>query len=194
MLPKSQSEQLMELLPTPRQRKLGRKQLGKEALVTGILQVLINGVAWRKIAECGASYASCFRYLKELQRRGKLKLIFQALAKRKADITVGSIDTTLIISFEFKYLTGWSGKHRSVGTKVSLFSGKDGLPVDVQFGKGSDNDKIFLSDHFRSVAGRRKRILNLDMMYMNLGFRREMRKKGIRVNMKVRQQDCTRKR
>ena len=39
----------------------------------------------------------------------------------------------------------------------------------------------------------KKKTLNLDMLYMNLSFRREMRKKGIRVNMKVRKQDFTRK-
>ena len=91
-------------------------------------------------------------------------------------------------------MTGWSGKHRSVGSKISLFCDQLGLPADVQFGKGSDNDKVFLPNHFKNVAGKRKKLLNLDMMYMNLEFRREMRRRGIRVNMKVREQDFRRKR
>jgi transposase len=182
------------LFPTPRQKYEGRRRVSKEALLIGILQVLVNGVAWRKITEYGCSYVSCFRYLQELQRRGKLKLIFKRLAQKKTDLTSCAIDTTLVISFEFRLLTGWSGKHRSVGTKVSLFCDKDGLPADVQFGKGSDNDKIFLKNHLRNVAGKRKRVLNLDMMYMNLQFRRDMRTHGVRVNMKVREQDFRRKR
>ncbi len=194
LLPKSQFQQLLRLLPTPRQKKRGRKRNSKEALLAGILQVLVNGVAWRKIADCGCSYASCWRYLEELQRRGKLKLIFRRLAWEKTDLTVGSIDTTLISSFAFRYLTGFNGQHRQTGTKVSLFADKDGLPADVQFGKGNVNDKAFLLAHLKNTAGKRKKILNLDMSYMSLSFRRAMRQKGIRVNMKVREQDFRRKR
>ena len=50
-------------------------------------------------------------------------------------------------------MTGWSGKHQSTGTKVSLLVGKDGLPVDVQFGKGSDRDTVFVFAHLKNVAG-----------------------------------------
>jgi transposase len=194
LLPKSQFQQLLRLLPTPRQKKLGRKRSNKEALITGILQVLVNGVAWKKIADCGCSYASCFRYLQELQRRGKLKLVMQRLAWEKADLTVGSIDTTLVPSFAFRQMTGWNGQHKQTGTKVSLFVDNDGVPADVQFGKGNINDKVFLLGHLKNVAGKRKKVLNLDMSYMSLALRRAMRQKGIRINMKVRTQDFRRKR
>jgi transposase len=194
LLPKSQFQQLEKLLPTPRQKRYGRRRDTKEALLTGILQVLVNGVAWEKIADCGASPASCWRYLEELQRRGKLKLIFQALAKAKIDLTSCAIDTTLVISFHFRYMTGWSGKHRQVGTKVSLIVGKDGLPADVLFGKGSDRDTVFVEDHVKNVAGRRKKVLDLDMLYTSVTFRRAMRKKGIRINMQTRRPDYRHKR
>lgn len=194
LLPKSQFQQLVALLPTPRWKRNGRKPSNKEALVTGILQVLVNGVAWKKIADCGCSYASCFRYLQEMQRRGKLKLIYQRLAWDKTVLLVGSIDTTLIGSFAFRLLTGWNGQHKQMGTKVSLFVGKDGLSADVQFGKGNLNDKAFLLDHLKNTAGKRKKIINLDMSYMSLALRRAMRQKGIRINMKTRAQDFRRKR
>ena len=193
LLPKSQFCQLIKLLPTTREKRLGRRHSNKEALVTGILQVLVNGVAWKKIADCGCSYASCFRYLREIQRRGRLKLIFQTLAQ-KTDITIGSIDTTLVTSFAFRHLTGWNGQHKQRGTKVSLFVDKDGTPADVAFGKGNMSDKDFLLEHLKNTAGKRKKILNLDMSYMSLSFRRAMRQKGIRVNMKIRAQDFKRKR
>ena len=69
-------EELLMVLPTPRQKQFGRKRVSKQSVLTGILQVLVIGIAWRKIAECGASPVSCWRYFHELQRIGKLKLIY----------------------------------------------------------------------------------------------------------------------
>lgn len=114
-------DELMKQLSVLRQRRFGRRRCAKEALLNGILQVLINGTAWGKIAFCGCSYVSCFRYFQEFQRRGKLKLIYKTLAGTKTDITEGMIDTTTVDSFEFRHLTGWDGYKKKVGTKVSLF-------------------------------------------------------------------------
>lgn len=185
---------LLRILPTAKQRRLGRKKCKKEALLNGILQVLVNGVAWEKIADCGCGYASCWRYFNELQRRGKLKLIHQTLVKEKIDLTEGMIDTTTVDSFEFRYLTGWDGFNKKVGTKVSLFCDTEGLPADVAFGKGSLDDKKMLPEHMANTRGIRKKLINLDMKYMSIPLRRQMRMKGIRVNMKWRDQDFRRKR
>ncbi len=194
LLPKSQFRKLLNLFPEPRQQEEGRQHIGKKALLTGILQVLINGVAWKKIADCGCSYVSCWRYLEELQRRGILHLIFKRLAREKTDITISAIDTTLVISFHFRGMTGWSGKHRKIGTKISLLCDKNGFPADVLFGKGSDRDSVFVDKHIRNVARRRKKILNLDMLYTSLALRREMRRKGIKINMQTRRGDYVHKR
>jgi len=45
LISESQLNKLLEVLPTPKQKKRGRKRIGKLALVGGILQVLFNGVA-----------------------------------------------------------------------------------------------------------------------------------------------------
>ena len=187
-------DRLVKILPTPRQKRLGRKKCNKEALLNGILQVLVNGVSWGKIAFCGCSYVSCFRYFQELQRRGILKLIYKALSRVKTDLSLGSIDTTTITSFEFQRGVGWNGKDRVVGTKLSLFADKKGQPADIVFGKGNNDDRSFLPQHCKNTVGKRKKILNLDMMYMGLTIRRDFRRKGIRINMKVRDQDYRRKR
>lgn len=187
-------EELRKRLLTPRQKRFGRKRCSKGALLNGMLQVLINGVAWRKIADCGCSYVSCFRYFQELQRRGKLKLIFMTLTKAKTNLTEGMIDTTTVNSFEFCHLTGWDGFNKKVGTKVSLFTDKNGLPADVAFGKASKEDKDFVPDHIEHTRGKRKRLLTLDMKYMSLVLRRQLREKKIRVNMNWRDQDFRRKR
>lgn len=187
-------EELIRILPTPRQRRLGRKRCSKTALIGGILQVLVNGVAWGKIAECGCSYVTCYRYFRELQRRGKLKLVFKTISRERIDIIEGAIDTTTISSFEFRYQTGWDGHNKKAGTKVSIFADRNGLPADVGFGKGSIDDKKILPQHLKNTVGRRKKTISLDMKYMSLALRRRMRKKGIRINMKVREQDYKRKR
>lgn len=187
-------EDLLRVLPTPRQKRFGRKRVRKESLLTGVLQVLVNGVDWRKIAECGASPVSCWRYFAELQRRGNLKLIYEVLARENTNISEGAIDTTTATSFRFERMPGWDGKHKKTGTKISLFSDKEGLPADVRFGKGSISDPDFVSGHLKQTAGRRKRVLNLDKIYVSLNFRREMRNSGTYINMETRRGDYVRKR
>lgn len=185
--------ELLHCLPTHKQKRFGRKRIVKKALLCGILQVLVNGVSWNKIAWCGCSYVSCWRYVHELQRRGKLKLIFKRLAKKKTDTRIGSIDTTTIRSFEFARGIGWNGKDRVAGTKVSLFVDRYGYPADAVISKGNIHDKNFIPAHMKNTVGMRKKILNLDMHYMSAVLRRDLRKKGIWVNMKVRDQDYRRK-
>jgi hypothetical protein len=48
--------------------------------------------------------------------------------------------------------------------------------------------------HLENTVERLKKLINLDMMYMGIDIRQEMRIKGIKVNMKVREQDYRRKR
>lgn len=187
-------KKLLKILPTPRQKKEGRRKCKKDPLLKGILQVLVNGTAWCKIAWCGCSYSSCFRYFKEVQRRGKLKLIYDVLAFEKTNIVEGSLDTTTATSFRFKRMTGWSAKHKKIGTKISLFGDREGLPADVEFGKGNVHDGDFVDDHLKNTAGRRKKILNLDKIYVNLELRRKMRNKGTKINMQMRLIDYKRKR
>ncbi len=182
------------MLPKPKQKRYGRKRCKFEAILNGILQVLVNGVSWGKIAECGCSYVTCYRYFKELQRRGKLKLIHKGVSKEKTDITEGSIDTTTVSSHEFRHQTGWDGHNKKVGTKVSIFADRNGLPADVGFAKGNTDDKNILPQHLKNTVGRRKKTISLDMKYMSLNLRRGMRRRGIRINMKTRDQDYTRKR
>ncbi len=185
---------LMRMLPTPRQHKRGRKRIAKQHVLNGILQVLVNGVAWRKIAQCGASPVSCWRYFHEIQRRGNLKLLYDALAGERTDVIEGSIDTTTATSFRFERMTGWDGKHRKIGSKISLFADKNGLPADVGFGKGSQHDGIFVPGHITKTAGRRKRTLNLDKIYASVELRRSMKRKGTHINMETRRGDYIRKR
>lgn len=186
--------QLMEKLPTPKQKKEGRRRSKKEALLCGILQVLVNGVAWNKIAECGCSYSSCYRYFEQLQRRGKLKLVYKQLARGKTNISEGAVDSTTVSSFNFERMVGWDGHHHKKGTKISIFADKAGLPADVIFGKGDKPDPDFLNEHWENTTGRRRKILNLDKLYVSAERRREFRNKGTKINMETKANDYKRKR
>lgn len=187
-------EELLRILPTPKQRREGRRRCTKRALLNGVLQFLVNGVAWNKIADCGCGYASCYRYFKELQRQGKLKLIFGHLALGKTNVSEGAIDTTTATSFNFERMVGWDGHHHKNGTKISIFSDKVGLPADIIFGRGDKPDPDFLSEHWKNTAGRRRKIINLDKLYVSLERRREFRNKGTKINMQMKVNDYKRKR
>lgn len=194
LLPKDQFQELVKRLPTPKWKGTGRKRCNKEALITGMLQVLKLGIPWNKIFGCGASPSSCYRYFREVQRRGIFKKEFKKLADVKTDITECAIDTDSTRSFNFPFCTAWDGKHKQISTKISLFTDRFGLPVDVLFGDGKTHDKSFVWKHYENTKKRRKKILNLDKIYVSLELRREMRNKGTYVNMKTRKGDYIRKR
>jgi transposase len=194
LIPLRQFNLLLELLPSPKYKGTGRPRCRKEALLNGILQVLVNGVCWKKMAACGASPSSCHRYFQEIQRRGILKEYFLSLSHGKTDVSECAIDTSTATSFRFRYGTGWDGKHRKIGTKISLLSDKKGLPADTSFGKGSKHDLNFVPKHLENTAGRRKKTLNLDKGYTSIDLRRNLRNSGTFVNMQTRKGDYIRKR
>lgn len=185
---------LLNLLPSPKPSRVGRPRCPKEAMLCGILQVLVNGVAWKKLAECGASSSSCHRYFQELQRRGLLKEIFHLLQWQKTDISVCASDTSTATSFRFRHGTGWDGKHRKIGTKISLLTDQWGRPADVVFGRGSVHDLRFIPKHRENTQGRRKKVMSLDKGYASIELRRNLRNSGTFVNMETRRGDYTAKR
>lgn len=186
-------EELLKLLPTPKQRPKGRRRCDKKALVLGIIYVLKRSVPWYDCPNFGASASSCFRYFREIQRRGELKKIFKLKTRDKTNINICSIDSSSITSYRFKSGTGFDGKHKKCATKVSALADQKGLPVDIVFGKGNLHDLKFVPDHIKNVSGRGKRILNMDKGYTSLELRRNLRQKGIKVNMEMRSRDYTRK-
>jgi transposase len=186
-------EQLLTLLPRPRQKKIGRKRCDQKSLVLGIIYVLKRNVPWYDCPDFGASASSCFRYFKEIQRRGSLKKIFKLLVLEKTDIKIASIDSSSITSFRFKSGTGFDGKHKKCATKVSALADSYGLPADIVFGKGNIHDLKFVPSHIKNISGRAKKVLNLDKGYTSLQLRRDMRQKGIFVNMEIKSGDYIRK-
>ena len=194
IIPQNIFDELLEELPNPKYKGTGRPKCDKKALMNGVLQVLVNGVPWKKIADCGASPSSCHRYFQELQRRGLLKKIFKQLSKRKTNIVECASDTDSTTSFRFKHGAKWDGKHKKISTKISLITDIKGLPVDVVVGSGKIHDKDFLYTHLNNMPKTGIKELNLDKVYVSVNLRREMVKRGCHVNMEMRRGDYVRKR
>ena len=194
LLPNPQLVRLLRLLPTPYQHQRGRKRCRKSSLVKGVLQVLVLGIPWYKMAACGCSFMSCYRYFKELQRRGYLRKIFQLLSLKKTNLCECAADTNTARSYRFPYQVGWDGRHKVNGTKISLLTDKEGLPADVIVATAKRHDSSFLDDHLKNTGRRRKKTLNLDKIYVSVDRRRLYRKRGIKINMQTRDGDYIRKR
>jgi transposase len=69
--------------------------------------------------------------------RTLLNLLVQS---KRLDRSLVSLDGTLIPSQEFPEQTGYSGKHRMVGTKLSLLVDRDGIPLAVSVAPGNYHD------------------------------------------------------
>lgn len=194
LIPQTQFDQLMEMLPDPQSKRMGRKRCDKASLLTGIVQVMVLGIPWYQIFDCGCSFMSCYRYFKEMQRRGLFKKQFSQLSKTKTNVIESASDTNTIKSFRFKAEVGWDGKHKVFGTKISLLTDINGLPADVIIESAKIHDGTYCDKHLKNTRGRRKRILNLDKIYTSAERRRKCKRSGIKINMETRSGDYTRKR
>ena len=96
--------------------------------------------------------------------------------------------------FDLRVVTGWDGKHKKMATKVSLITEENGLPLDVEFGKGSRHDLKFVEKHRVNLRGRRIKTLNADKGYTSIELRRNLRRSGIHINMETRVGDYRHKR
>ena len=186
--------QLLGFLPNPKQLKTGRKRCQKKALLQGIIVVLKYDIPWNDLDIPGASGTSCWRYFKELCRRGLFKLVCEAIAHENLNIKVCSIDSSVATSFNFKDLVGFNGKHKKYGTKISVLSDANGLPYDIEFGKGSIHDLTFVPKHMGNTAKIRKSLVNMDKGYTSIDLRRNLALKKIKVNMETRKNDYHHKR
>lgn len=62
-----------------------------------------------------------------------------------------SLDGSLIKSFEFADTTGYSGKHHSVGTKISTIADGNGIPLAITFAKGNRHDLFLAQSTIKSL-------------------------------------------
>ena len=134
---------IAERIPEPPCALRGRRPSSNLALLPGILRVLRSGCRWRDLDglrhPSGVTHWCRLRYW--YRRTGYRKvwrtlLHFLVQGKRR-DRSLISLDGILIPSEEFTEQTGYSGKHRAVGTKLSLLVDRAGTPIAVSVAPGN---------------------------------------------------------
>jgi transposase len=102
------------------------------------------------------------------------------------NLTLSSLDGTLVPSFSFNETTGYSGRKQQTGSKLSTLTDKEGLPIALVFAPGNRHDQSLAERTMKRLkAGSRRRpdLLLADKGYDGKAFRRSLRKRGIKANI-----------
>ncbi len=116
---------LAERLPEPPRARTGRPAYSNRDLLPGILRVLRSCCRWRDLDQPGHPSGVThrrrlgYRHRKKGYRRVWRTLLNLLVQSKRLDGSLISLDGTFIPSQEFTDQTGYSGKHRAVGTKQS---------------------------------------------------------------------------
>ena len=187
----SQLEFLAGHLPCPK-ADTGRPCYSNNELLPGILKVLRSGCRWRDLDRRDfPSGVTHWRRLRFWQLRFGLKriwdLILQKLYKfNKLNLDIASIDGSLIPSFNFFDTTGYSGKHKKTGTKISTLVDFLGTPFNVVFASGNKHDlPLAIPTIVNNCLGKPKTIL-ADKGYDSDKFRAFLIEAGIHPNISPR--------
>jgi transposase len=137
---------IAERLPEPPCAARGRRPYLNLQLLPGILRVLRSGCRWRDLDQPGQpSGVTHWRRLRYWHRKKGYRRVWHSLLNflvqsKRLDRSLVSLDGTLIPSQEFTEQTGYSGKHRAVGTKLSLLVDRAGTPLAVSVAPGNYHD------------------------------------------------------
>lgn len=191
VLTTSQLKYLSRKLPQPK-ADTGRPSYSNLELLPGVLKVLRSGMRWRDLdkKDC-PSGVTHWRRMRFWQRKFGLKntwdLILHRLCKsNKLDFNIASIDGSLVPSFNFFDTTGYSGKYKKVGTKISTLVDFLGTPLNVVFAPGNKHDMpLALPTVANNPVGRPKTLL-ADKGYDSDKFRLNLRQSGIAPNISYR--------
>jgi len=121
---------------------------------------------------------------------GKLwdTLLELLIEKKKVDTKVLCIDGTLVPSFDFRERVSFSGKHHSLGVKVSIITDATGIPLGVNLAPGSWNDMRLAIDtiehmHTSASLNLYGSMLLADKDYDSFEFRKYLFWKGFQSNI-----------
>ena len=137
---------IAERLPEPPCAPRGRRPYSNLDLLPGILRVLRSGCRWRAPDRPGhPSGVTHWRRLRYWHHRSGYCRVWRTLLNclvqgKRLDRSLVRLDGTLIPSQEFKEQTGYTGKHRLVGTKLSLLVDRAGTPLAVSVAPGNYHD------------------------------------------------------
>jgi transposase len=191
---------IAERLSEPPCAPRGRRPYSNQELLPGILWVLRSGCRWRDLDRPGhPSGVTHWRRFRYWYRRTGYRKVWRTLLNflvqgKRLDRSLISLDGTLIPCQEFTEQTGYSGKHRMVGTKLSPLVDRAGIPIAVSAAPGNYHDGalgfLTLANIYKSppilrgilpdAAKTAEPTLLADKGYDSLGFRQFVHNHGFR--------------
>jgi transposase len=179
------------MLPKPK-AQTGRPSYSNLELLPGILRVLRSGMRWRDLDDVRLpSCVTHWRRLRFWQKKFGLKnawnfILDKLKRSNKLDLKIASIDGSVISSFNFFDTTGYSGKYKKTGTKISTLVDFPGIPFNVVFASGERHDMpLAIPTIVNNPIGKPGTIL-ADKGYDSDKFRFKLKELGIFPNIAVR--------
>lgn len=187
----NQLEYLASRLPQPA-ANTGRPGYTNLELLAGILKVLRSGCRWRDLdrngSPTGVTHWRRLRFWgKQLGLKNTWNLILKELHKlNRLDLSVASIDGSLVPSFNFLDAVGYSGKYKKTGTKISTLVDFLGTPFNIVFASGNKHDMpLAISTITNNPVGKPNTIL-ADKGYDSDKLRLSLNEAGINSNIPIR--------
>jgi len=138
-----------------------------------------------------ASDVTHWRRMRFWNKQFGLKDIWELILKRLdksnlLDLNIASIDGSLIQSFNFLDTTGYSGKYKRAGTKLSLITDFLGTPFNVVFASGNKHDVSLTIPTIINNSIGKPGIILADKGYDSDKLRLTLSNFGIKSNIAVR--------
>ena len=188
VLNEEQLDFLSKLLPQPHSNT-GRPAFSNRELLPGILKVLRSGMRWRDLDDnrfpSGVTHWRRLRFWeKQFGLKNAWNLILDKLSKsNKLDLDIASIDGSLIQSFNFLDTTGYSGKYKKTGTKISTLVDFPGTPINIVFAPGERHDMPLAMPTITNNSVGKPGIVLADKGYDSDKFRFKLKQFGINSNI-----------
>ena len=182
---------MAKILPRPR-AYTGRPAYSNLDLLPGILKVLRSGCRWRDLDSSkypsGVTHWRRLRFWQDkLGLRKTWNWILRKLhKKRKLNFKRASLDGSLIPSFRFSDTTGYSGKYKKTGTKISSLVDSGGLPLGLVLAPGNKHDLPLAIPTISSLAVNLPETVIADKGYDSFDFRQKLIQFGIIANISPR--------
>lgn len=187
----SQLEYLASKLPKPN-ASTGRPAYTNLELLPGILRVLRSGCRWRDLdSDNCPSGVTHWRRIGFWQSRLGLKDVWSVLLRKlhrlsRLDLRITCLDGSLVPSFNFLDTTGYSGKYKKTGTKLSVITDFLGTPFNLVFASGNKHDMpLAIPTIANNPVGKPGTIL-ADKGYDSDKLRLKLNKEGIHTNIPIR--------
>lgn len=191
VLSETQLDYVASKLPFPHTH-IGRPSYGNRELLPGILKVLRSGMRWRDLDDprC-ASGVTHWRRLRFWGKHFGLKNTWNVILQQlhhghRLDLQIASIDGSLVQSFNFDETTGYSGKYKKTGTKVSLMTDFLGTPLNVVFASGNKHDVPFALPTITNNSVGKPKLILADKGYDSDLLRLQLSEAEIDSNIAVR--------